>query len=72
MTRLPVMVTKVDMVSDTLLYVGKAAAGSPTADSVWQIRQIDLTGNDVDIKYAGGVGTYNFSWDGRASHTYTG
>ena len=56
MTRTPVYVTRLDEVTSELMYVGKATAGSSTSAEVWQIKEINLTGGDVIVKYAGGAG----------------
>jgi len=53
------------------MYVGRATAGSNTSSEVWQIKEIDLTGGDVIVKYAGGAGAFNYSWDDRLSYVYS-
>jgi hypothetical protein len=64
--------TRVDVVSSTTTYVGKAAVGSATSASVWKIQR--LTSNaegDLTVEYATGAATYLNVWDNRASLSYS-
>lgn len=65
--------SKVDTVSDTLIYRGEANPGSATNIASWRIQQITFTdsGNDVDIKWADGEASFTKIWDDRASYTYS-
>lgn len=55
-------------VSDTIIYMGTAPAGSLDADAVWLIKKItmDVDGNPVDEK----VSDSGVIWDDRAGLTY--
>lgn len=61
---------QVDVDSNSDIYVGKAPIGAATSDSVWQIKFIDLTGSDVDIKWADGNSDFDNEWDERANLSY--
>ena len=59
-----------DTTTADAIYVGKAAIGSATSASAWQIRKLD-TSSGLTIKYAGGVAGFTNKWDSRASYTYS-
>jgi hypothetical protein len=46
-------------------YIGKAEVGSSTSSSVWQIREVDKSGDD-----ASGNNSFDNTWDDRESLTY--
>lgn len=56
--------------SGSVTYVGKAAIGSSSASSVWQIKKIDETSGTV-ITWADGNSSFDNIWDNRASLTYS-
>jgi len=61
---------QVDTVGATT-YVGYAEAGSVTSGSVWAIKRIVESGQDVVITWADGDKDYNNIWDNRLSLTYS-
>ncbi len=58
----------------TTIYKGWARYGSAEGDSVWMVQRLVLDSStelDVDDGLAGSVaGVFEFSWTGRAGHTY--
>ena len=64
---------RIDNVTTTnVTYVGKAALGASTSDSVWQIQKIDesQTPETTIITWADSNDKYDNVWDNRASLTY--
>ena len=59
-----------DTTTDNVTYLGKAAIGSESGESVWQIQKIDET-NGIVIKWANGNDNFVNIWDARTSLTYT-
>lgn len=66
-----VYAARLDKVSSTLFYGGKAVPGSITSDPVWQIQKILLIGDDVEITWADGNGNFDNIWDDRLSLSYS-
>ena len=63
--------TQIDEVG-SVTYVGKAAIGSATSASVWQIMKIDESGDpELVITWADGNDNFDNVWDNRLSLTYT-
>ena len=60
----------IDDIAINSFYVGKALKGSNSGDSVWQIRKITETGDNVTVSYADDSTRYNKVWDDRSSYTY--
>ena len=54
-------------------YVGEAAVGSGTSDSVWRIKNIKWNNdnNPTSVKWADGDTSFNNVWDDRASLDYS-
>jgi len=64
--------TRLDVVSSTITYVGKAQPGTATAAALWKITR--LTSNaegDLTLEYANGAAVYNQIWDNRAALSYS-
>lgn len=58
-----------DTTTTNVTYVGKAAIGSATSASVWQIQKIDET-TGMSITWAG-TGLFTVKWDDRTTESYT-
>lgn len=59
-----------------LIYAGFALPGSDESDLLWQIKQLNYTDSNLDEilwpQFNGKASReYNFSWDDRASYTYS-
>lgn len=67
----PTLTTRVDEVSKTLIYLGKAAIASSEASAVWQIQRITISGSVTTTLWADGNSNYDNIWNNRASLTYT-
>lgn len=63
-------ITKVDVASGTITYVGVAVPTSTTSTAVWKIMRIDTT-SGVTILFADGNGNYDNIWDNRSSLSYS-
>ncbi len=63
--------TRIDEVSDSLTYVGKALPGSDNDQEVWQIQKITVTGTETAIEFADGDSLFDNIWDNRLSLIYT-
>jgi hypothetical protein len=67
-----VYATRVDFVTDDLLYRGEAAVGTTNASPLWRIRRI-IVGVDGDIteEWSAGNALFDKAWDDRLSGVYT-
>ncbi len=65
-----VYAVQTDQASATVLYVGKAAAGSATSAAAWQIRRITTTGSNLSVQHAGSTNAFTGIWDNRAGLSY--
>ncbi len=63
--------TRIDEVSDTVTYIGKAIPGSDNDEAVWQIKKMVIDGNETSIEWADGEASFDKVWDDRTSLTYT-
>lgn len=64
--------TRVDFVSDTVLYRGEADPGTATSSAFWRIRRITLNSEgDAITEWADGNANYDNVWDNRASLSYS-
>lgn len=61
---------RTDIVSASISYRGEAPPGSSTADSVWRIRRITISGDTSLEEWADGDARFDNAWDDRASLTY--
>lgn len=62
-------ITKTDVLSPTLMYVGRAVTGSLTSDSVWKIAKVDTdAAGSFSITIAQGY--FTNKWDDRYGLTY--
>ena len=59
--------------SQDIEYVGYAAPGSATSETVWKIIKIIYDGNDniVQVLFAEGTRKFDKEWDERASYSYS-
>jgi hypothetical protein len=62
--------TRVDEPSSTVTYVGKAYIGASTADAIWQIKKILISGTETSIEWANSSDSFSNIWDNRASLSY--
>ena len=57
--------------SNNPIYIGKAATGTASANTQWQIKRITYSGtNPTNIQWADGNSEFDNSWTNRASLTY--
>lgn len=61
--------TRIDEVSATVSYIGKATPGVATSAASWQVTKLDTT-TGLILSYADDVTTFTKIWDNRASYTY--
>ena len=68
-----VYASRVDFLSDELLYRGEAVPGTADGGNLWRIRKIDIAASDGDVTttWANGSASFNKVWDDRLSYTYT-
>jgi hypothetical protein len=64
------LTVRLDEVSDTLFYVGKALIGKVNADANWLIIRYTKVGNVLMSEYANGSEAFNQVWNNRATLTY--
>ena len=62
---------QVDSVAPNTTYLGYADPGSLTSASVWAIKKIVETGNDVSITWADGDNSFDNVWDDRLILSYS-
>lgn len=72
MTRPVFYTTRVAAFSDTVTYIGTAAAGASESDAVWKIMKLitDAIGN-LTLTYPNGVAAFNQVWTDRESFSYS-
>ena len=64
------LITLLIEASPTITYVGKARAGSNTADPVWRISRLDTTADTI-VLFADGDSSFNKILDNAATYTYS-
>ena len=64
------LTVRLDEVSDTLFYVGKALIGKVDADANWLIIRYTTVGNVLMSEYANGSEAFDQVWNDRATLTY--
>lgn len=64
------LTVRLDQVSDTLFYVGKALIGKVDTDANWLVIRYTQTGNVLMSEYANGSEAFNQVWDDRTTLTY--
>lgn len=63
---------RIEFVTDFLIYIGEAVAGSVEGDPVWRIRRATLDGSDnVTTHWADGNVNFDNIWTDRASLSYS-
>lgn len=62
--------TRIDEVSASVTYIGKAIPGSTTAEAVWSIQKMVVTGTETSFEWADGNPLFDNIWDNRAGLTY--
>lgn len=62
---------RIDEVSATVTYIGKADPGSAEGAAVWQIKKIEVIGTETEITWADGDVSFNNVWDDRASLSFS-
>ena len=62
---------RLDDVSSSLTYVGKAMVGTLTSLPMWQIQRLLTSGTVLAIEWPDGSADSNFIWDDRATYTYS-
>lgn len=61
----------VDVASGTVTYKGYAPLGTSTADALWQILKITISGAVTTTEYADGNMLFDNIWASRASLNYS-
>ena len=64
------LTVRLDEVSDTLFYVGKALIGKVNSDANWLIIRYTTVGNVLMSEYANGSENFDQVWNNRATLTY--
>jgi hypothetical protein len=64
------LTVRLDQVSDTLFYVGKALIGKVDTDANWLIVRYTQTGSILKSEYANGSEAFDQVWNDRATLTY--
>lgn len=64
------LTVRLDQVSDTLFYVGKALIGKVDSDANWLIVKYTQTGSILKSEYANGSEAFDQVWNDRATLTY--
>ena len=64
--------TRMQYSGNNVVYVGEAQPSANTGSLVWRIKKFTYSGNLVtQIDWASGNNGFKFSWDNRASYTYS-
>lgn len=64
------MISRVDVASATVTYVGEALPGTGNGDLGWKIKRISVSGDVTSINFADGSIQFDKEWDERANYTY--
>jgi hypothetical protein len=62
---------KMDEVSASVTYIGKARIGTATSAASWQIQKLGVSGTVTTITWADGDASFNNVWDDRAGLSYS-
>lgn len=62
---------QLDKVSSTVMYIGKAQAGTSLSTAGWRIKKAVFTNGSISVTWADGVQTFTKSWADRASYSYS-
>ena len=66
------LTVRIDDVGSGIKYIGKAAPGTATSASTWQVFRLDSSASpDLTKLYADGVAAFTKRWDDRATYTYS-
>jgi len=59
--------------SNNPIYIGYASPGTSKSSKKWKIKKLtfDASNNPTDIQYPNGDSSFSFSWNDRASYTYS-
>lgn len=60
-----------DTINSLVTYIGKAAPGTPTSSSLWQIRRLDESVSPAIVTWADGDAAFDNVFDSRELLTYT-
>lgn len=60
----------VDVISDSLIYVGVSISNADVNKDVWQIKKISSDANGYSVKFPNGDQTNSFIWASRVGYTY--
>lgn len=64
--------TRIDFVSETVLYKGEAVPGTPEATTAWRIsKTVIASDDDVTTTWASGTAAFDKAWSNRLSYSYT-
>lgn len=61
---------RVDVVTDDLIYVGEAPAGTLDNEPRWRIKRTLVNGEDVAIEYAEGTDKFDKVWTDHTNYNY--
>lgn len=61
---------RIDDVSATVSYIGRALVGTATNTAAWQIMKVEVSGTVTSIKTADSNDKFDNIWDNRTSLTY--
>lgn len=63
---------KVDFIGDNVIISGKAAVGTQTSQSIWQLSKTEFgVDDDVTVTWADGDAAFDNVWDNRLTYTYS-
>jgi len=63
-------ITKVEVASATITYVGSAAPGTTVAQALWRIMRVDTSSLAADVLYADSNQNFDNVWNDRAGLSY--
>ena len=61
---------RIDEVYADNTYIGTASPYASEDDSVWQIKEVVVSGTVTSIKYASGNNLFDKKWSDRTTYTY--
>lgn len=61
----------IDEVNDSTMYIGEALPGTTASQSLWRIKRIQQTNEDIDITFANASNAFSFVWNNRLAYSYS-
>lgn len=61
----------IDEVNESTMYIGEAQPGTLQSQSLWRIKRVQQTNEDLEITFANASNTFGFVWNNRLAYSYS-